>query len=113
MWGNGGTDPLIIDLYSKCRRVVNLMPWPLYPREKSPHYLPKKRLGLPQRWCGHFGEEKRFVGPLRNDTLISKLSSLWPSCFSNCTIRVQNLLFSSKVDQMKKKKMDRTFSMLG
>jgi hypothetical protein len=34
------------------------MPQPLYPQGKSPWYPLDRRLGEPQSWSGHGGEEK-------------------------------------------------------
>jgi len=34
------------------------MPWPLYHQGKSPWYPLDRRLGGPQSWSGHSGEEK-------------------------------------------------------
>jgi hypothetical protein len=40
--------------------VVHFTPWPLYPQGKSPWYPLDRRLGGPQSWSGHGGEEKNF-----------------------------------------------------
>jgi hypothetical protein len=47
-WGNGGTSVRIPKLYTRQRRVVDLKPWPLYPRGKSPGCPLDSRLCEPQ-----------------------------------------------------------------
>jgi hypothetical protein len=51
--GRRGTTPLILNLGTRCRQVVNFMPWPCTPR-KEPWYLLNRRLGKPQSQSGHF-----------------------------------------------------------
>jgi len=45
------------------------MPQPLYPQGKRPQYSLDRRVGGPQRWSGHCGEEKNFQPPAENLTL--------------------------------------------
>jgi hypothetical protein len=52
---NGGIAPLILNLSTKWRRVVNLTYQPLYPWGKSPQHS-LNRGGL-QSQSGHFSEE--------------------------------------------------------
>jgi hypothetical protein len=46
------------DLGTRCRRVVNFTPRPLYPQGNRPWYPLDRRLGGPQSRSGHGGEEK-------------------------------------------------------
>jgi hypothetical protein len=57
-WGSGSIDPHILDLGTRWGWVVSFMPWPLYHQGKSPWYPLDKRLGGPQSWSWHGGEEK-------------------------------------------------------
>jgi hypothetical protein len=45
-------------------RVGTFMPWPLYPQVKSPWYPLDRRLGGPQSWSGHGGDDIIFHGLL-------------------------------------------------
>jgi len=48
----------ILHLGARWRWVVSFTPRPLYPRGKSPLYAFNRRLGGPQSWSEHSGEEK-------------------------------------------------------
>jgi len=54
---NGGTAPLILNLSTRWRRVVNLSSQPLYPWGKSPQHPLNRRLGGLQSQSGHFSVE--------------------------------------------------------
>jgi hypothetical protein len=69
-WGSGGIAPCILNLSTRWRSVVSFMPWPLYPQGKSPWYPLYRRLGGPQNWSGHFGEEKNSQPLLRLKPLV-------------------------------------------
>jgi hypothetical protein len=57
-WRSGGIAPRILDLGTRWRWVVGFMPQLLYPQGKSPWHPLDRRLGGPQSWSGHGGEEK-------------------------------------------------------
>jgi hypothetical protein len=48
---------IILDLGSRWRWMVSFVPWPRYPQGKGPWYPLDRRLGWPQSWPGHCGEE--------------------------------------------------------
>jgi hypothetical protein len=50
--------PLILNLGTRWRCVVNFTPRPLYPREKNSIYCTYRRLFEPQNWSGYFEEKK-------------------------------------------------------
>jgi hypothetical protein len=58
-WGNGGTAARIINLGTRCRRVVSFTPRPLYPLGKELRYSLDRRLGGTQSRSGRGGEEKK------------------------------------------------------
>jgi hypothetical protein len=57
-WGSRGIAPCILDLGTRWRCVISFMPQLLYYQGKSPWYPMDRRLGKPQNWSGHSGEEK-------------------------------------------------------
>ena len=61
MWGSRGIAQCIIHLGSRCRWVVNSMPWLLYAIGKSLCYPFSRRMGEPRRYSGCFGEEKNLL----------------------------------------------------
>jgi len=55
MWGSGGIALPILNLGTRSRFVVSLVPWLLYHQEKRSQNLLNKRLGGPHHqpgWCG-------------------------------------------------------------
>jgi hypothetical protein len=46
-WGSGCIAPLFLDFGTRCRGVVSLMPWPVYPWGKDPQYPSDRKLGGP------------------------------------------------------------------
>jgi hypothetical protein len=57
-WGRERIAPRILDLGTRWRWVVSFTSQSLYPQRKSPRYRLYRRLGEPQSWSGHGGEEK-------------------------------------------------------
>lgn len=62
--GRWGKAPLILNCSTRWRRVVNFMPWPLYPRKKS-QYSMNRRMSGTQSQPWHFGEENNLLPPHR------------------------------------------------
>jgi hypothetical protein len=61
-WG-GSAAPCILDLSTRCRRVVSFTFRPLYRQGKSPRYPLDRRLGGPQSRSGRGAEEKNSEPP--------------------------------------------------
>ena len=57
--GSRGRTPLIPNLCTRWKWVVNFMPQLLYPQGKEPQYPLNKRLGGPQSWSGHFWRKEK------------------------------------------------------
>jgi hypothetical protein len=74
-WGSRCIDPHFLDLDTRWRWEVSFMPWPLYPRGKSPCYPLDRKLGGPQSWPGRHGEEK-IIGSTGTRALNPRSSSL-------------------------------------
>jgi hypothetical protein len=51
----------ILDVYTRWRCVVSLMPLPLYPQGRSLYCPLLRRLGGPQSWSGHWNRDKSLV----------------------------------------------------
>ena len=64
--GSGGLLPLILNLGTRWRCVVNFMPHPLYPRDKKTLHPLIRRVGGPQSYFGRFGEQKD-LNPFENN----------------------------------------------
>jgi hypothetical protein len=61
IWMCGVTASFTLNPGCGYRRVASFMPWPLYSWLKIPRYPPNRRPSGPQRWSGHFEEERRFL----------------------------------------------------
>jgi len=68
--------PLIINLGTGRKWMLNFMLWPLYPKEKNPWYPLNRMLVGPQSQCGHYGEEKKCLFPAGNRTQDFSVHSL-------------------------------------
>jgi hypothetical protein len=56
-WGSGGVAPCILNFRTTCRWVISFTPQPLYTQGKNTQYPLDRRLGGPQSWSIHSGEE--------------------------------------------------------
>jgi hypothetical protein len=71
-----GAAPLIFNLGIRWRHVVSLTLLLLYSWGKNPQYPLNRKLGGPQTWSGHFGEEKSLLPLLGIEPWIVQAHSL-------------------------------------
>jgi len=67
--GNTGITPLIRNLGTRRRWVVNVTPWPLYPQDQSSGWWVKSTAGL------HFLQKRKSLSPCWNKTADPPLHS--------------------------------------
>ena len=82
MWGSWGIAKCIILLGTRCRWVVNFMPWLFYALGKSLCYPLNRRMGDPKRVCMVWRREKSSTR-VRNWSMIPSLSSMYLIHYTN------------------------------
>jgi len=94
-----GKAPFLLNLNTRCRCEVSIMPLLLYPR-KEPWYPMYRRLDGSQRWYEHFREEKNLLSMF---VFNPGLSCTWPSHYTNSAISdiFWNTLFHKQVGKCK------------
>jgi len=58
-WESGGIGPCILNLGTRCKRLVRFTPRPLYSRGKGRRYPLDRSLIRPWNWSGRGGDEEK------------------------------------------------------